>query len=366
MPENRPPEDAKPIVLITGVSGEVGSDIANALAKDYHVIGMDKDAGSVSIPVIPADLTNDHSVHQALEEFRNGHGAHIASVVHLAGYFDFTGEDNPLYHSLNVEGTRRLLAGLQRFHVEQFVYSGTMLVHAAVSPGEHIDESRRIDPQWIYPQSKAAAEEVIRTKHGAIPYVLLHLAGLYDDETLVPTVAHQVARIYERDLESHLYPGNLHTGQSMIHRQDLADAFRRTVDRRASLPEAATILIGETDPIGYSDLQDRLGELIHGEEWTTLRIPAAAAAAGAWIQEKLAPHLPKALGGGKSFIRPFMAMEASDHYALDITRARDLLGWSPRHRLIDALPQIVAKLKQDPKAWYKANKIDPPAAAAGQ
>lgn len=366
MPDEAMLDDSRPIVLITGISGDVGSDIADALAEDYQIIGMDKEAQAASVPVIPVDLTNDHSVHQALEEFRHDHGAHIASVVHLAAYFDFTGEDNPLYHSLNVEGTRRLLSGLQSFHVEQFVYSGTMLVHAAVRPGEHIDENRRLDPQWIYPKSKAAAEEVIRTDHGAIPYVLLHLAGLYDDRTMVPTLAHQIARIYEGDLESHVYPGNLQTGQSMVHRSDLSDAIRRVIARRAFLPAATTILIGEPDPPGYGDLQDRLGELLHGEKWATLRIPATIAAAGAWVQEKLAPHLPKALGGGKSFIRPFMALEASDHYALDITRARDLLGWSPKHRLVDTLPQIVAALKQDPEAWYKANKIDPPKSAAGR
>src|SRR5690606_14871013 len=134
--------------------------------------------------------------------------------------------DNPLYHSLNVEGTRRLLERLQRFHVEQFVYSGTMLVHEAVKPGERIDESRRLDPTWAYPKSKAEAEKVIEQRHGAIPYVLLRLAGVYDDETLAPTLAHQVARIYERDLESHVYPGDLDTGQSMLHLEDLASAFR--------------------------------------------------------------------------------------------------------------------------------------------
>jgi nucleoside-diphosphate-sugar epimerase len=200
---------------------------------------------------------------------------------------------------------------------------------------------------------------MIEQHHGAIPYVLLHLAGLYDDATLAPTLAHQVARIYERDLESHVYPGDLRTGQSMVHSEDMCAAFRLVVDRRASLPAAATVLIGEPDPPGYGELQDQIGTLIHGEDWTTLRIPAPVAAAGAWVQDKVLPHLPSALGGGEPFVRPFMAMEASDHYALDITLARDLLGWAPRHRLSATIPLIVEKLKRDPKAWYEANKVEP-------
>lgn len=358
--------NVNPIVLITGASGEVGRDVAKGLMPDYQVIGVDKKVEPGDFPMIEADFTKDASVAQALDRFRDAHGAHIAAVLHLAAYYDFSGEDNPLYHSLNVEGTRRLLDGLQRFHVEQFVYSGTMLIHEPVRPGEHLDESRPLKPKWAYPRSKAAAERVIQERHGAIPYVLLHLAGLYDDETLAPTQAHQVARIYERDFESHVYPGDLETGQSMVHKEDLRTAFRLVVDKRASLPVASTILIGEPDPPGYGALQDQLGELIHGEEWTTMRIPAPVAAAGAWVQDKVMPHLPAALGGGKPFIRPFMAMEASDHYALDITLARDLLGWAPKHRLSATLPLIVAKLKRDPAAWYKANKIGTPPEASNR
>lgn len=53
--------------------------------------------------------------------------------------------------------------------------------------------------------------------------------------------------------------------------------------------------------------------------------------------------IAEALGGAKTLIPPFRTMEVSDHYALDVTRAPNLLGWSPTYR------------------W-----IDPPAFAAGQ
>ena len=55
-----------------------------------------------------------------------------------------------------------------------------------------------------------------------------------------------------------------------------------------------------------------------------------------------------------------MVYMADDHYALDISRARALLGWSPKHRLLDTLPAIVADLKADPQAWYERNKLTPP------
>lgn len=353
---------SKPIVLITGVSGNVGSALSAALSADYHVVGMDMTGPEHDGDWIKIDLTSDASVAQAMREFRARHGERIASVVHLAAYFDFSGEQNVLYESVNVDGTRRLLRALRELDVEQFVYSGTMLIHQATAPGARIDETAPIRPRWAYPESKASAERVIAEEHGDIPYVLLHLAGLYDEQVAVPTLAQQIARIYERDFKSYLYAGDQDAGQSMIHKDDMVDAFRRTIDRRARLPGDLTVLVGEPDAMSYQELQHALGQLIHGEEWTTLNLPPSLAKAGAWLQSAAEPIVPDALDRGeKPFIRPFMIEIASDHYALDIRRAGELLGWRPEHRIAEVLPQLVAALKRDPPGWYRANGVAPPA-----
>lgn len=358
-------DDARPIVLITGAGGNLGRSIAEALGDRYRIVGLDTaPSRDGDYPIFEADLTEDASVEAAMAKLREEYGPHLASVIHLAAFFDFSGEDKPQYRAVNVEGSRRLVRALAAFEVEQLVYAATMLVHAPVRPGERIDEDAPIDPRWAYPKSKAEAEEAIRETRGDIPTVFLRLAGVYDEETSVPTFAHQIARIYERDFQSHLYSGDTDAGQTMVHRGDLIDAFVRTVDRRAELPPGETaILVGEEEAIGYADLQDRLGCLIHGEEeWPTLRLPAPLAGAGAWVQDKAEPLVPDAIDKGeRPFIQPFMTRMASDHYALDISRARRLLGWEPRHRLARALPAMIARLKEDAAAWYEANRITPPA-----
>ena len=355
--------DTRPIVLITGATGNLGSSLGKALGRNYRIAGLDRKAQETHFPVFEADFTSLASVEIALDKFRQAFGSNIASIIHLVAYFDFTGEDNPLYVSVNVEGTRHLLSALKDFEVEQFVYSSTMLVHAPCHPGERIDEKQPIDPRWAYPKSKAAAEAVIRAEHKKIPYVILRLAGVYDAHSMVPTMAQQMARIYERDVQSHLYSGSTSVGQTMLHRDDMLDAFRRVVDRRAALPPDVEILVGEPETMGYEALQDELGFLIHGEdEWPTLRVPQPIAAAGAWIQGKLEPLIPDAFDSGEApFIKPFMVAMADDHYALDIQKARDLLGWEPRHQLEEELPQLVAALKSEPVSWYKTNSITPPA-----
>lgn len=352
----------KPLVIITGATGNLGRSVAAVLSADYRIVGLDLKAEALTFPVIKVDLASDQSVLEALAQIRASHGGRVASVIHLAAYFDFTGKEHPLYRSVNVEGTRRLLRALQDFEVEQFVYSSTMLVHAPCAPGEQIDESWPIDPRWAYPKSKALAEEVIREEHGSIPYAILRFAGVYDEESAVPTLSNQIARIYEREFESFFYSGSPLVGQSMVHREDLVEAVRLAVQRRDTLPPDAEILIGEPEALGYDALQDEIGYLIHGiEDWPTLRVPKSVAAVGVWAQDKLEPVVPDAIDEGeKPFIKPFMIRLADDHYALDIGRAEKLLGWRPHHRLKDELPKMIAALKRDPLAWYKRNGLRPP------
>jgi len=359
--------DDRPVVLITGAAGNLGRTLADALGGEYRIVGLDRDrerADELDFPLLAVDLASDESVAQAFEEIAEWFGRRLAAVIHLAAFFDASGEDHPLYRSVNVEGTRRLVRALRGFEVERFVYASTMLVHAPGRPGQAIGEAQPYGPQYVYPQSKLDAEQALRDERAGMPYAILRLAGVYDERSVVPTLANQIARIYERDFQSHFYPASPLVGQSMLHRDDLVDAVRRTVARRAELPDETELLIGEPEPMGYEALQDEIGYLVHGQEdWPTLRLPKAVAAAGAWAQARLEPVVPDALDQGqKPFVKPYMVAMADAHYALDVSRAWELLGWRPRHRLKHVLPEIVAALKGDPAGWYRAHGMTLPPA----
>jgi nucleoside-diphosphate-sugar epimerase len=236
--------------------------------------------------------------------------------------------------------------------LEQFVFSSTMLVHAPSAPGQSINESSPVDPKWDYPQSKVKTEEVLRSERGSVPVVLLRIAGVYTDRCESIPIAHQIQRIYERRLTSKVFPGDISAGQAFVHLDDVVDALRATVAHRRDLPPEAALLIGEPETLTYDELQQTLARLIHGErEWQTTQIPKSVAKAGAWVQDQIP-------GIEEPFIKPWMIDLADDHYALDISRARALLGWSPRHSLRETLPRIVSALKADPEAFYRRNKLE--------
>jgi nucleoside-diphosphate-sugar epimerase len=347
------PRDTRGVVLVTGSTGFIGRALVERLAKLYTVVGLDfaiPPTAEDDAETIKLDVTSDGSVKSALARVRAGYGTAIASVIHLAAYFDLTGEDDPRYESVTVRGTERLLRELQSFDVEQFIFASSMLVHAGRRPGERITEESPIDPRLPYRRSKAETEKLICEQRGKIPAVLLRPAGVYDDMGRAAFLSRQIARIFERRLISRFYPGSLRTGQAWLHLDDFIDAVERLIERRRALPAELPLLLGEPDAPSFDELQRRIGKLLHNEPWETLEIPKTVAKTGAWIQDEILDEDP--------FIKPWMVDIADDHYDLDIARARDLLGWRPRHSLLDTLPRIAAALKADPVGWYRANKLN--------
>ena len=343
----------KHVILVTGSSGLIGSALCSRLARQFQVVGFDRARGKEpppSVEWVAVDMTSDKSVQDGLQMVRKRYGIRLASVIHLAAFFDFSGEPSPLYAEVTVRGTQRLLNGLKPFQLEQLIFSSTMLVHAPCKPGEHINEDCPLEPKWDYSESKVVTEELIRRERGDIPMVLLRIGGVYDDRCHSIPLANQIQRIYERRMTSRVFPGSTSHGQSFVHLDDLVEAFALAVNRRAELPPVQTLLVGEPEPVSYDELQHTFGRLIHQEEWETREIPKAAAKAGAWMLD----NMPL---GEEPFIKPWMIDLADDHFALDISRAQNILGWWPKRSLRKALPNMVAALKNDPRAWYHEHNL---------
>lgn len=343
----------KEVILVTGSSGLIGRQIIKRLSKNYRVVGLDR-VGNPFPPLeaecVCYNITSEESIRAAMKRINYGYGDKIASVIHLAAYYDFSGKPSPKYEEVTVKGTERLLKVLQEYDVEQFIFSSTNLIYKPTSPGIEIAENCPLAPNWDYPESKVDTEEIIREKRGNMSAVLLRIAGVYDDKGHSIPIAHQVQRIYEKQFTSHFFSGDSSHGNVFLHLNDLVHALEKTVEKRKELPEEIAINIGEPTTPSYEELQNKIGKLIHGEEWETYEVPKTLAKIGSWSMNLF----------GDPFIKPWMIDRADDHYELDISRAKELLQWEPKHSLMESLPKIIEKLKQDPLAWYKENKLDPP------
>lgn len=354
-------------LLITGSTGFLGSALVDRLAGDYRIIGLDHSQPEEPLPEhvesIQTDLSSDESVAAVLDEVAQRVDGPIASVVHLAAYVDFSGEPSPLYDKVTVQGTERLLDALNtrsELDVQQFIFSSTMLIHSGTGPGEPIDEDDPLEGEWAYPESKIRTERVIHEHHGEIPAVNLRLAGVYTDVCDSIPIAHQIQRVFERRLTSHVFPGDTSHGQSFVHLDDAVEAFVRAIERRHDLQDEVSILIGEPQAASYQALQNEIARLAHGEDdWLTQEIPKPLAKTGAWVQDKVEEGVP---GIEEPFIKPFMIDIADDHFELDISRAGELLGWKPKHFVMDSVPNMIDALRSDPHGWYERHDLGQPPA----
>ncbi len=346
----------KPVMLVTGSAGLIGSKIVTTFTPHYRVVGIDlkpPEQDVAGAEWMECGLTRDDSINQTLSRVREKYGERVASVIHLAAYYDFSGVPNPLYRTLTVEGTRRLLEELQGFQVEQFVFSSTLLVMKPAAEADEIITEQSpvesVEEAWDYPRSKLEAERVIREGRGSIPTVILRIAGVYNDECHSIPIAQQISRIYEKRLESYFFPGDADHGQAFVHLSDLVNLFQRVVELRYELGPHEVFLVAEPEVMSYSEMQEQIGELLHGAEWPSIRIPKVVAKAGAWAQENIL--------GMEAFIKPWMVDLADTHYPVEIERARKRLGWEPQHRLRDTLCKMVGSLIENPQRWYEINGL---------
>ncbi|MBM3207872.1 MAG: NAD(P)-dependent oxidoreductase [Chlamydiae bacterium] len=344
------------IVLITGVTGKIGFRLSEKLTDYFQVVGFDVFLSNYvpGVDVIGVDISSEESIDDALNVVSEKYGRKIASVIHLASYFNPMGGNWSYYQKTTIEGTEKLFRGLRKhnFEVEQFVFLSTLHVHASCKSGDKIDENSPIFPKWNYPKSKVLTEDMIHRMQGDIPSVIFRVGGVYDNKCHCPALSNQIQRIYENRMDGHIFTGNIHHGDSYIHIDDLTEAVCIAINKRKELPHDLVLLAGEDEVYSYDRLQREIAKSLFDKDWKTFSIPKGVAKLALWIQNKVPIF-------SRSFVQPWMIDIADDHFEIDSSRIKKVLGWSPKHKLIDIIPYWVEQLVSDPISWYEENNLKP-------
>lgn len=103
-----------PRLIITGSSGVVGRHLVEAFLDRTRVFGIARRsalqcglAAHPNLVWLQADVRDARQVGRAFEQVAALGGAEV--LVHLAAYFDLTGEERDEYWQTNVHGMRRVL-----------------------------------------------------------------------------------------------------------------------------------------------------------------------------------------------------------------------------------------------------------------
>ena len=139
-------------LVLTGASGFVGRHLLDELKDDYRIFAIARrsqhDCGAASPPEHRLDAGGHRATARASPgpSARSRPRAGAKFLVHLAAYYDFTGEDHPEYRRTNIDGTRNVLEAARAARIGGFVFGelrGGLRFPAARRAGRRDDAPRR-------------------------------------------------------------------------------------------------------------------------------------------------------------------------------------------------------------------------------
>ncbi|MEJ2657116.1 MAG: NAD-dependent epimerase/dehydratase family protein, partial [Desulfobacterales bacterium] len=173
-------------IVVTGASGFIGRHFVIAVSGKFRLFCIarrsQKEAG---VPEndhthwLQADITRWDNLLRVIEYVR-GHGG-ADYVLHLAGYYDFTLKENPVYEETNVVGTRNLLELSKLLNIKRFIFSSSLAACKFPPPGRALTEKSPIDADYPYARSKRHAESIIKAYSETFPCTIVRLAAVYSD-----------------------------------------------------------------------------------------------------------------------------------------------------------------------------------------
>ena len=317
--------------LITGGAGFIGSNLARFLAASppAPIVVLDAltYAGNLAnlhellnaraIEFVHADIRDAAEMRDIFARFD------VERVIHLAAesHVDRSIMGPQAFIETNVLGTMNLLRAAREHwrgpHAGNlFLHVSTDEVYGALAPtGPAFSESTAYSPNSPYAASKAAADHLVRSWHHTygLPTIITNCSNNYGPwqfpEKLIPLMI--LNAIDGRELP--VYGDGLQR-RDWLHVQDHCEALAAVLERG---------IVGATYCIGG------------GDERANLEIVAA-------ICDLVDERLRRPQGTARSLIRHVEDRPGHDRrYAIDSSKIRRELAWSPRRALETSLPGIV-------------------------
>ncbi len=170
-------------VLITGVNGYIGSNVAQSLLeKDYEIIGIDLSSSNITHPetypnfkFFKSDLTDFRTFPVELRKAEIL--VHCAALVHK--HAKVLSREN--YFKINYKGTKNIINFLDKNRLKHIIFLSTVSVYGALNGNMIPDEKTAPAPNDFYGESKLAAENEIRefSKCNNIPFTIFRLVPVY-------------------------------------------------------------------------------------------------------------------------------------------------------------------------------------------
>jgi len=311
--------------LILGGAGFIGSHLAQGLLAEGHEVRI-FDRPNL---ILPSELRSDPRIEWFEGDFLNQDD--LAQVVpgcevifHLvSATLPKSSNDNPVYDvQSNVIGTLRLLE-LARLHgIRRVIFASSGGTVYGLPRSLPVKETHATEPLVSYGITKLAIEKYLhmyRVLYG-MDYCVLRIANPFGERQRVSAAQGAVAVFLHRALQGetiHIW-GDGSVTRDYIYIKDVVDAFIKAMSFTG---EQRVFNIGSGQGLSLNDIL-------------------------AAIEKLLGKSVARTYESGRKFDVPVNV--------LDVTRAREHLGWQPAVRFEDGLSSTLAWMQENPHAQTQA------------
>ena len=349
----------KPVVVITGASGFIGSAVSLDLAKDFMVIAIDRREPSEHLrraaPQIVwhvIDIADKGAVAEVFARTGNDFGQ-IDFVLHFAAYYDFGSYWVPEYQRTNVEGTAKVIESSVNLGVKRIIFASSIAAMEPPTVGAFLTEESPCSEFLPYAKSKFIGERLLAEASSQVPCNILRIAGVFSDWCELPPL-YGLIRLWTTVYPfGSMIPGRGESGIPYIHVSDLVFLVRKCIMFDHIFGPYSILLASQNGAVNHLQLFHaiRSGASCAGSP-KPIHIPRQMAKVGAWFRYTL--------GGifyNRPIEQPWMLDYVDKPWNTDTSRTRQILDWdcSPELGILRKIPDIMNKLKADPKGWGKRN-----------
>lgn len=239
---------------------------------------------------------------------------HCAARVHVLS--DSAGDPEHEYHQANVLGTLNLAEQAAAAGVRRFIFISSIKVNGeSTEPGTAFHADAPAQPQDPYGRSKMQAEEALRqlASRTAMEVVIIRPVLVYGPG--VKANFRNMMRWLDKGLPLPL--GAIDNRRSLVALDNLVDLIATCIDHPAAANQ--TFLVSDGRDLSTTELLRRMGTAL-GKAPRLLPVPT-------WLLRGAAAALGKAA----------FSQRLCGSLQVDISKTRDMLGWTPPVTLEDAM-----------------------------
>ncbi len=310
-------------VLITGVTGFIGNEVARRICGEYEVYGLVRTTSNKSaldpikdilnkVEIRYGNLTDYAAIKKLVKDISPHYIIHVGAATAVRHSFE-----NPIeFQETNHLGTVNLVhSALELPEFKKFIFASTMETYGDQNSGIPFKEDFIQRPLSPYAVSKVASDQYIRMAGKAfnLPYIIMRCCNTFGRKDNTGFVVEYI--ITQMLKNEQVYIGSPNAVRDLMYVDDHVNAYVTALKSNV-----------KNDVFNFST----------GKNMT---------------MKELAEKIKKLIGYQKEIIYSFPpgypSRPIADPYlALDATKARTILGWEPKVSVEEGIKKTIDYWKQ--------------------